>query len=925
MVFEPPRAARSFLARRLVVADRARSPTTASSSAPPRASRARCRSGAATRPGAPPSWAPPSAPSREPARRDGRRRGRARRSRTSTASTTRAAATTSSAYVRRPGRGDRRRPERRARIVIERVPDEAGRPAHLPALALRRPRPRAAGDLRRRRAARLRELGIDGRHRWTDDGIVVRLPDVESRPRRVAAAAAGSDEVGGPARPAASATPLFAARFREMRRRGAAPAAPSAPASARRSGPSASAPPTCCAVAGRSRLVPDPARDATASACATSSTCRRCASISSAQIAAKGPGASRSTSRAPSPFAASLLFTLRRQLHLRGRCCRWPSGGRRCSRSITASLRRAARRGRAARAARPGRRGGPRRASAPAPRRPAPLKHEDQAHDLLLSLGDLSRDEIAARPATTRRPRRPASALAALDRRARSGIGAPSRSRSAARQPRRRRRGRGPAAPAPSAWRAAARPADRVPASAGRGPARRAGLRATRARTGPSRRGRQWPGASASASATGAEHVARAHRRAEARVVEGEFLARRPRPGVLRRRRCCGSARSAARLARLRAEVEPVPPEAYARVPAPTGGGLQPPPARPRRLARGARAAPGAPLSASALEIGDPARPRRATTGPAISTRSCAAGEVLWRGVEPVGDGDGRVALYLARGLSVPRPAAWPRRGALAEGIRAALARPRRALLLRPVAAETGAFGRGPARRRSWDHRVGRRGHERHARPAARPRPRVRLERPAARRATARVQPRPRGAAGAWIGSAEERGALVAAVVSPARPAPAGGASSGAPGENRGSDARRSPARCSSATGCSRVRRRRSGARRRLLRRLRRAPRAMEEAGQARRGYFVAGLGAAQFAVPGADDRLGPAASHPTIRGRSSSRPRIRRRALGRRRPPGPSSRRAVRDGGSPPPPPPEGAVRWPGGSSAATGLRAPW
>jgi ATP-dependent Lhr-like helicase len=32
--------------------------------------------------------------------------------------------------------------------------------------------------------------------------------------------------------------------------------------------------------------------------------------------------------------------------------------------------------------------------------------------------------------------------------------------------------------------------------------------------------------------------------------------------------------------------------------------------------------------------------------------------------------------------------------------------------------------------------------------------------------------------------------------------------------------------------------------------------RAMEEAGRARRGYFVAGLGAAQFALPGAVDRL---------------------------------------------------------------------
>jgi ATP-dependent Lhr-like helicase len=39
--------------------------------------------------------------------------------------------------------------------------------------------------------------------------------------------------------------------------------------------------------------------------------------------------------------------------------------------------------------------------------------------------------------------------------------------------------------------------------------------------------------------------------------------------------------------------------------------------------------------------------------------------------------------------------------------------------------------------------------------------------------------------------------------------------------------------------------------------------RAMEEAGRARRGYFVAGLGAAQFALPGAVDRL-RAAREPT-------------------------------------------------------------
>ena len=40
--------------------------------------------------------------------------------------------------------------------------------------------------------------------------------------------------------------------------------------------------------------------------------------------------------------------------------------------------------------------------------------------------------------------------------------------------------------------------------------------------------------------------------------------------------------------------------------------------------------------------------------------------------------------------------------------------------------------------------------------------------------------------------------------------------------------------------------------------------RAMEEAGQCRRGYFVEGLGAAQFALPGAVDRMRALADRPT-------------------------------------------------------------
>jgi ATP-dependent Lhr-like helicase len=41
--------------------------------------------------------------------------------------------------------------------------------------------------------------------------------------------------------------------------------------------------------------------------------------------------------------------------------------------------------------------------------------------------------------------------------------------------------------------------------------------------------------------------------------------------------------------------------------------------------------------------------------------------------------------------------------------------------------------------------------------------------------------------------------------------------------------------------------------------------RALEERGRVRRGYFVAGLGAAQFALPGAVDRLRSAREGPTV------------------------------------------------------------
>ena len=48
---------------------------------------------------------------------------------------------------------------------------------------------------------------------------------------------------------------------------------------------------------------------------------------------------------------------------------------------------------------------------------------------------------------------------------------------------------------------------------------------------------------------------------------------------------------------------------------------------------------------------------------------------------------------------------------------------------------------------------------------------------------------------------------------------------------------------------------------------------AFEESGRCRRGYFVAGLGAAQFALPGAVDRLRALAELPGLPAPGCSRP----------------------------------------------------
>ena len=125
-------------------------------------------------------------------------------------------------------------------------------------------------------------------------------------------------------------------------------------------------------------------------------------------------------------------------------------------------------------------------------------------------------------------------------------------------------------------------------------------------------------------------------------------------------------------LARLRHAVEPVGPEAYVRFLL-DWQGL----GRPRRGAEGLLSVveqlQGVALPVSDLEASIlPARV--ANYSPAMLDALCLAGEIVWRGVESVGDTDGRIALYLTDLAPRLAPRAVPLVGALYERIREVMA-----------------------------------------------------------------------------------------------------------------------------------------------------------------------------------------------------------------------------------------------------------
>jgi ATP-dependent Lhr-like helicase len=398
---------------------------------------------------------------------------------------------------------------------------------------------------------------------------------------------------------------------------------------------------------------------------------------------------------------------------------------------------------------------------------------------------------------------------------------------------------------------------------------------------------------------------------AAGRVVEGEF-----RPGgsgrewlaaeVLRRLR----RRS---LAALRREVEPVPQDAMARF---LGAWQGIGPTGPRSadadaLFRVVEQLQGAAVPASALERQVLAA-RLPGYHPGLLDELCASGEVVWAGAGALGSDDGWVSLYLAEGAPLLLPEPLPvELSPLAVRVRDALAG-RGAMFFRQLSDAVAAENDSELLLAIWELVwAGQVTNDTLAplralvtggsRPAARRRAPTRRY---GRRAPARpTRAAPAAAAGRWsltpaaagaVGSVGSVGSLGPASVGPAparepedaasgrptpgtpepRPAaPGPPIREGSPVGEPGSSGVHSPA--SRPAEVDPTRRLHAVAEQLLDRHgiltrgtvvAERIPggfagvypvlKAMEDSGRCRRGYFVDGLGGAQFAVPGAVDRL---------------------------------------------------------------------
>ncbi len=184
---------------------------------------------------------------------------------------------------------------------------------------------------------------------------------------------------------------------------------------------------------------------------------------------------------------------------------------------------------------------------------------------------------------------------------------------------------------------------------------------------------------------------------ADGRLLEGEFL-----PGGHGREWCDRQVlRKLKRrsIARLRQDVEPVDPETLGRF-LPRWQGLH----RPRKGLDGlldvVEQLQGAAIAVSDLE--DRVLPGRVDAyRPSDLDELCAAGEIVWRGVERLGSWDGRIALYLTDHLKLLLPATTPLEHSQAESVRQLLDA-RGALFFDDMLRATGMF-RGDLLAVLWD------------------------------------------------------------------------------------------------------------------------------------------------------------------------------------------------------------------------------
>ena len=332
---------------------------------------------------------------------------------------------------------------------------------------------------------------------------------------------------------------------------------------------------------------------------------------------------------------------------------------------------------------------------------------------------------------------------------------------------------------------------------------------------------------------------------AEGRLLRGEF-----RPGGADREYCDAEVLRRIRrrcLAALRQEVEPVPPEALARfLPDWQGVGGR------RRgvdaLADVVAQLQGAPVAASVLEA-DVLACRMTGYKPADLDQLCTSGEVVWVGAGALGATDGRVRLVFRDQAALLVPAAEPCEGALHDVLRDRLG-DRGALFWGDLVAAAQAaalpYDTETVLAALWDLVwAGEVTNDSltplRARIAGQPRSRTRRS-PSRAGRSRRGRLRLGGLSATGPPSAAGRWSLVEPLLSPQPPAT----------ESALARAHQLLDRYGVVTRETALGEGQEGGFAGVYPVLK----ALEERGEARRGYFVAGLGAAQFALPGAVDRL---------------------------------------------------------------------